>query len=151
MKTLNRLTIVTVTAVVAMTGAFAQSSDNTQVAQIVPYQKNMHAKHRKGYMRALFKQLNLTEAQKEQMKALRQEMKAQHKERKSAMIKGRGMAQIGRYVSANGFDKQAFIAMATKRSQAMIQRRADMFEKSMNILTPKQRIKFVQLLEEKAK
>ena len=144
MKTLKILTIVAITGLVGLTAVNACPMDGGN---------KMHKgmKHKKAQMKKVFKELDLTAAQKEQMQALRQEMKAQHKERRSAMIKGRGMSQMGTFVSANGFDKQAFIEMATKRSQTMIQRRADMFEKRMNILTPEQRTKFAELLQGKAK
>jgi len=147
MKTLKTLTIVTVTAVVAMTGAYAQSSDNAQVAEIVAHQKGAHSKHGKGHMRALFKQLNLTEAQKEEMKALGAEMKANRKAMRSAKLQH----NITDYVSASGFDKQGFVDMATQRSAEKTEQRATMFEKRMNILTPEQRTQFVQLMQEKMK
>jgi len=142
MKTLKVLTIVAVTGLVGLTAINACPMGGGE---------KMHEgmKQKKAQMKGMFKQLNLTSEQKGQMKALRQEMKSQHKERKFAMIKGRGMAKMGQFVSANGFDKQGFIDMATKKSQTMIQRRADMFEKRMNILSPEQRTKFAQLLQEK--
>ena len=139
MKTLKTLTIVAITGLVGLTAVNA-----------CPMRGNdMHKgmKHQRGEMKKMLQSLDLSSEQKEQMKALRQEMKAQHKERREAMIKGRG--KMGSFVSANGFDKQGFIEMATKRSQMMIQRRADMFEKRMNILTPEQRTKFAQLIQEK--
>ena len=139
MKTLKTLTIVAITGLVGLTAVNACPMGGNDM------HKGM--KHQKGEMKKIFQSLDLSSEQKEQMKALRQEMKSQHKEKREAMIKGRG--KMGSFVSANGFDKQGFIDMATKRSQMMIQRRADMFEKRMNILTPEQRTKFAQLIQEK--
>ena len=141
MKTLKTLTIVAITGLVGLTAVNACPMGGNDM------HKGM--KHQRGEMKKMFQALDLSSEQKEQMKALRQEMKSQHKERREAMIKGRG--KMGSFVSANGFDKQGFIDMATKRSQMMIQRRADMFEKRMNILTSEQRTKFAQLIQEKQK
>ena len=139
MKTLKTLAIVAITGLVGLSTVHASQTEGNTM------HKGM--KHQRGEMKKMFQSLDLSSEQKEQMKALRQEMKAQHKERKAAMLKGKG--KMGSYVSANGFDKQGFVEMATKRSQMMIQRHADMFEKRMNILTPEQRTKFAQLLQEK--
>jgi Spy/CpxP family protein refolding chaperone len=62
-----------------------------------------------------------------------------------------GMAHMSAYVSANGFDKEAFTAQAMQKAQNRIEMRAQRFEKTINILTPEQRIKFVSLLQEKQK
>ena len=148
MKTLKVLAVVAVTGLVSMTGLNA-SNDEASYAKIENPKFAPLGKHKKGHMRGLFRQLDLTSEQKEQMKVLGQEMKAQHKERKFAMIKGRGMAKMSQYVSANGFDKQGFIDMATTKSQTMIHKRADMFEKRMNILSSEQRVKLVSLMQEK--
>jgi Spy/CpxP family protein refolding chaperone len=67
------------------------------------------------------------------------------------MSRKRGMADMSEFVSANGFDKQAFVAKATQNAQMMIDMRADRFEKTINILTPEQRVKFVKLLQETQK
>jgi protein CpxP len=141
MKTLKVLAVVAVTGLVGLTAVNACPMGGEKMHEGM--------KQKKAQMKGLFMQLDLTSEQKSQMKALRQEMKAQHKERKSAMIKGRGMAKMGQFVSANGFDRQGFTAMATKKSQTMIAKRADMFEKRMNILTPEQRVKLVSLMQEK--
>jgi len=142
MKKLKVLAVVAVTGLVGLTAVNASPMGGGE---------KMHEgmKQKKAQMKGVFKQLDLSSEQKSQMKALRQEMKAQHKEQKSAMMKGRGMVKMGQYVSANGFDKQGFIDMATKKSQTMIHKRADIFEKRMNILTPEQRVKLVSLMQEK--
>lgn len=134
MKTLKTLTIVAVTGLVGLTALNACPSDRSE-----------GMKHKKEQMKGMFKKLDLTSEQKVQMKSMRKEMHAQMKEKRS---QGRGMGQMGKFVSANGFDKQGFVAMATTKSQEMILVRADMFEKRMNILTPEQRTKFAQLLQE---
>jgi len=76
MKTLKTLTI---TGLVRLTAVNACPMGGNDM------HKSM--KHQRGEMKKMFTALDLSAEQKEQMQALSQEMKAQHKERKSAMIK----------------------------------------------------------------
>ena len=78
-------------------------------------------------------------------------MRAKMKEKRSQRQSRHGMANMSEFVSAEGFDKEAFIAKATQKAQTMIEMRAEGFEKTMNILTPEQRVKLVTLLQEKQK
>ena len=93
-------------------------------------------------MKKIFKQLDLTSEQKMAMKSHRKGMKEQMKAKrgqmkaKRAQMHGeRGMAGMSKFISANGFDKQGFMTMASKRSQNRAEMRANMFEQKMNILT----------------
>ncbi len=83
----------------------------------------------------------------EQRKGMRKQMQA----KRDKMRGERGMASMSKFISANGFDKQGFMDMAAQRSQKMVEMRADMIEKKMNILTDEQRVKLVALLQEKQK
>lgn len=142
MKTLKTLTIVAVTGLVGLTAVHASPYESERTCK----GEKHHDGHKRAHMRAMFKQLDLTSSQKEQMKALSKEMHTQMKEKRA---KGRGMGHMVTFVSANGFDKQGFIEMATKKSQERIKMRADMFEKRIKILTPQQRTKLITLMQEK--
>ena len=102
-------------------------------------------------MKEIFQQLDLTAEQQSAMKENRKEMRAQMKERRAQKNAKRGMGDMSEFVSANGFDKQSFIDISMQKAQSRIEMRADRFEKTMNILTPEQRVKFVTLLQEKQK
>ena len=151
MKTLKTLTIVVVTGLVGLTavqacpsGAYKGSGEKSCKSY----------KQKKSQMKGMFKQLDLTAEQKEQMQALRKEMQVQRKANRKAnregkQCNGKRKGQMGQFVSAEGFDKEGFVAYATQKSQVKINMRAEMFEKRMNILTPEQRTKFSELLQEK--
>ncbi|MCW8820790.1 MAG: Spy/CpxP family protein refolding chaperone [Sulfurovum sp.] len=145
MKTLKVLTIVAITGLVGATSVYA-SPFNAESNKMC--QKNKE--HRNG-MKEIFKKLDLTPEQKSAMKENRQAMREQMKEKRSRMNRKRGMADMSEFVSANGFDKQSFVEKATQKAQMRIDMRADRFEKTMNILTPEQRVKFVILLQETQK
>ena len=102
-------------------------------------------------MKEIFQNLDLTAEQQSALKQNRKQMRAQMKEIRSQRQGKRGMAHMGVYVSADGFDKQAFIDDAMKKAQDRIEKRAEGFEKTVNILTPEQREKFATLLKEKQK
>ncbi len=158
MKTLKVLTIVAITGLAGTVAANACPSaglnkaqcqtNNQKKCQKGDYKNN---KHNRSEMKEIFQKLDLTDEQKSAMKANRKEMRAQMKEKRSKRNAKRGMANMSGFVSAEGFDKEAFIAKATEKSQTMIEMRANRFEERMNILTPEQRIKFVTLLQEKQK
>ncbi len=145
MKTLKVLTIVAITGLVGATSVYASpcNAENKKMCQ-----KN---KEHRNDMKEIFKKLDLTPEQQNAMKENRQAMREQMKERRSQMNRKHGMAGMSEFVSANGFDKQAFVAKATQKAQMRIDMRAVRFEKTINILTPEQRVKFVTLLQETQK
>jgi Spy/CpxP family protein refolding chaperone len=57
--------------------------------------------------------------------------------------------KIEKFVTVDGFNREAFIQSATQNSKRMIEMRADKFETMIGVLTPEQRVKFVALLKEK--
>lgn len=145
MKTLKVLTIVAITGLVGATAVHAGPAckENDKMCQ--------KKKENRAGMKEIFQQLNLTAEQKSAMKENRKEMHTQMKEKRSQRDGKRGMGNMSEFVSANGFDKEAFIAKSTQKVQTRIEMRADRFEKTMNILTPEQRVKLVTLLQEKQK
>lgn len=169
MKTLKVLTIVAITGLVGVVSANACPSGGENKAQC---QKNkqetcqtkkqeacqtkkqkscQNNKHQKGVMKETFQKLELTSEQKSAMKSHRKDMRKQMQAKRAQMHGERGMAGMSKFVSAKGFDKQGFMDMASQRSKKMAQRRADMFEKKISILTAEQRVKLVSLLQEKQK
>lgn len=145
MKTLKVLTIVAITGLVGATSVYASplNMENKKMCH-----KN---KEHRNDMKEIFKKLDLTPDQQNAMKENRQAMREQMKEKRSQMNRKRGMADMSEFVSVDGFDKQGFVSKATQKAQMMIDIRADRFEKTMNILTPEQRVKFVTLLQERQK
>ena len=145
MKTLKVLTIVAITGLVGATAVHA-GPDCKQNDKMCEKRKDKRAD-----MKEIFQQLDLTAEQQSAMKENRKEMRSLMKEKRAQRHPKRGMADMSKFVSANGFDKEAFIAEATQKEESKIEMRADRFEKTMNILTPEQRVKFVTLLQEKQK
>ena len=145
MKTLKVLTIVAITGLVGATAVHAGPAckENDKMCQ--------KRKDHRSDMKEIFQKLDLTAEQQSAMKDNRKEMRAQMKDRRSQRDGKRGIGNMSEFVSANGFDKEAFIAKGMQKTKTMIEMRADRFEKTMNILTPEQRVKLVTLLQEKQK
>ena len=103
-------------------------------------------KRNQSPIKMIFKELNLSDAQKSELKAL---MKAQRQER---MEKGRGeRAQLlANAISQDGFDTKAFETESKQHMEVKLTQRAQHLNKVINILTPNQRIAFKELLEKKA-
>lgn len=145
MKTLKVLTIVAFTGLVGATSVHASPFN-------MENKKMCHEnKEHRNDMKEIFKKLDLTSEQQNAMKENRQAMREQMKEKRTHMNRKRGMADMSEFVSVDGFDKQGFVSKATQKAQMMIDMRADRFEKTMNILTPEQRVKLVALLQERQK
>lgn len=103
-------------------------------------------------MKVIFEQLDLTPEQRILVKENRKEMYASMKDTycKHASIDHRA-SMMGEFVSAKGFDKEAFMKEAMQNAEKRAQYRADRFEKMISILTPEQREKLAMLLKEKQK
>jgi len=155
MKTLKILTIVAVTG---LTGAMAQGmQQNGDCANAYKLQKHPYAKihnkrahklHRNKRMYRLFKKLDLSEAQKSQLKEIR---KAAKQARKIQRQRLRGTMRLKKFISVDGFDKEGFIAASQIRAKAMIKVRADRMEKFIEVLTPEQRIALTERLNRQRK
>lgn len=144
LKTLTKtLSIVTIAGVVGLTTVHAQPLDNGEgygnAKGMMQHHKGKHNK-----MRAIFRQLNLTNAQKKALKANR---KAQRQAMRAKRAQRRASHNMGKFISVNGVDRAGMIAQATKRATERANMRADMIEKTLSILTAEQKTKFVALLK----
>jgi len=145
MKTLKVLTIVAITGLVGATAVHAGPAckENDTMCQ--------KRKDNRAAMQEIFQKLDLTSEQQNALNENRKEMRAQMMQTRLDRHGKQGMANMDAFVSANGFDKQAYIDDAMKKAQSRIEKRAEGFERTINILTPEQREKFVTLLKEKQK
>ena len=118
-----------------------------------------HQMHPKDQMFKVMQQLDLTDAQKQALKDIRESNKKQRTAFKEAMREKRmGSVKIdmGAFMSANHFDKEAFkkqiranMGKRVERMQKNIdikaERRAEHMAKVFAVLTPEQREKWIQL------
>lgn len=157
MKTVKILTIVAVASVAGVMTLNAQPVNmencKTMKQQCMTEKKsackshkrmNKHHKMRKNSMMKIFGELGLTEEQRATLRADRQETYMQRKAERQKRFKER---KIEKFVTVDGFDKEAFIQGATQNAKRMIEMRADRFEKMIGVLTPEQRVKLVELLK----
>ena len=117
--------------------------------------------HRGGMFKVM-KQLDLTSEQKDQMKVLRNERKDQMQVKMKEMKENRKSMvvamkpDLSTFMTANNFDKEAFKKQMNNKLEAkrqmrenkktnMMEYRANNMEKMFNILTPEQRIKWIEL------
>ncbi|MDA0150356.1 CpxP family protein [Vibrio sp. LaRot3] len=121
--------------------------------------KGPHGKCGMGMDRGIMKQLDLTDAQKEQFKEMRtsnkEEMKAKfeanfeaHKAERQAY-----QEQVQQLVLADNFDQAAANELAKQMVEKQTERRVKMLEKQhqmLSVLTPEQKAKFVELSKERA-
>ncbi|MCP4956759.1 CpxP family protein [Photobacterium aquimaris] len=103
----------------------------------------------------LFSQLDLTAAQKQEMKTLRQANRSEYKAQRveNHKLMQADQQQLEKLVLANNFDESAVRAVAEKMSQQQVERRVAMLEqrhKMLNILTPEQKQKYVELKQQQA-
>ena len=156
-KTLKVLTIVAVTAVAGVMTLHAQpmNMENCKMMkQQCKTEKNRSGKSQKGMKRhqamyknpmmKIFKELDLTQEQRATLRADRKATKMQRKTKRKEMRKARNMEK---FITANGFDRAAFIQNSTQNSKRRIEMRADKFETMIGVLTAEQRVKFVALLK----
>ena len=158
MKTLKVLTIVAITGLLGATAANACPSNKGNGSSCPKQEKceaqnkgKMYKYDKRSDMKEIYQKLDLTAEQKSAMQADSKSMREVRKAQRGNMKSAHGMAAMTPFISADGFDKQGFIDMATQRSQKRIEMRAAMFEKKMSILTAEQRVKLMSLLEEKSK
>jgi Spy/CpxP family protein refolding chaperone len=157
MKTLKILTLIAVTGATGlMAGNAQQRGDcNHQYRTSMDgqtHQTQMHKKHKRKNpnqrINRLLRKLDLTEAQKTQLKEIRKSM---HQARKIQKKELRGSMNLKKFVSVDGFDKEGFIAASESRSKKMAKNRAEMMEKLITVLTPEQRIALVEKLNRQKK
>jgi len=122
-------------------------------------------KHKDGMMK-MVKQLDLTSDQKSALKTMRKANKAERKAKMQAMKENRKQMRtsmrpdMSQFMTADSFDKEAFKtqmnekieakrAMMEGKKVAMLEKRATNMEKVFNVLTPEQRIKWIELSKQK--
>ncbi len=113
----------------------------------------------------LVKELDLTKEQETVLKSVKESQRAKIREGWKAFKKDRGnmskpmQSDMNLYMSADNFDKEAFKEEMKKKFEArrkvmetrgadMLENRASSMEKVFNILTPEQRIKWIELSKE---
>ncbi len=89
------------------------------------------------------KQLDLTDEQKDSLKALRAEQRGQ---REAFREERRADADL--IFTADGFDREKFIAKATTGFQSRINAKADFMEKVYAILDETQRVELINKMQE---
>lgn len=153
LKTLTKtLTIVTIAGVVGLTAAHAEPGIGEGKCKF--HAKDGMMKHHKahkgkhGNMRAIMKQLNLTDEQKATLKENRQ---AQREAMKAKRAEKKGSHNMAQYITVNGVDRASMVAEATTRATERENMRADMIEKTLSVLTDEQKAKFVELLQAQKK
>ncbi|MDD2451524.1 periplasmic heavy metal sensor [Sulfurovum sp.] len=144
-------TVITIIATLGLGSALMASGHGMHACK--------HHKDRSGISQTI-QQLDLTEAQKKELQAIREAQRAERKASRKAMKEKRTGKQqrmdLGKFMSAEKFDKEAFKTamkermqqreeMREKRREAMIEKRAERMEKFFSILTPEQREKWIQL------
>jgi protein CpxP len=119
--------------------------------------KGMHGKCG-GFDKKMMRQLDLTDAQKDQLKEMREADRAAMKEKRSAN-KAEKMAemkahreQVQALVLADTFDEAAANELASKMVEKQTERRVAMLKKQhemMSVLTPEQKTKLTELQQER--
>jgi len=116
----------------------------------------------KNGMFKMVKQLDFTSEQEEKIKVLKNERKSQMQAKKKEMKENRKSMKLttkpdlSTFMTANTFDKEAFKKqmnekfevkrqMMESRQFVMLEKRAEGMEKMFHILTPEQRIKWIEL------
>jgi len=136
MKILQKLIIATIVSFIGTTLVYAEAPMEGQ---------RMHhqMKSKKQSMKNILQKLNLKKEQKKSLRAYRAEMRKAIHERK------KNRKNIAQFVTVKGVDRDAMVKMATQRAVDIANIRADIIEKTLKILTPEQRTKFVSLLKER--
>ncbi|WP_114767548.1 CpxP family protein [Vibrio rhodolitus] len=111
-----------------------------------------------GMDRGIIKQLDLTDAQKDQLKQMRETNKAQMKENYQANFEARKAERqaqhekVQQLVLADNFDQAAANELAKQMVEKQTERKVKMLEKQhqmLSVLTPEQKAKFVELSKER--
>ena len=134
-------------SIAGIIGTVALNADNIKEhrGMLQEQREVMHhfkGKHQK--IQKIMKQLDLTSKQKTALKANRQTIREAMKSKRKEMRDAHNMAK---FVTVDGVNRKAMIAEVTKKVTVMANMRADMLDNTLKILTPKQRTKFVTLLQ----
>ncbi len=146
---MRKLTSLVVAVTLAMGAAniVHAAADNMTPAPAEKTTLPMHKPMRPGGMHDMFKGLNLTDAQKEQMRTI---MKEAHKDMpRPSLEERRAMHDV---IASDSFDRAKADAQATKMTADSKDRALKMMEtqnKLYNILTPEQKKQFNQNFEKR--
>ncbi|PYF83379.1 protein CpxP [Marinomonas alcarazii] len=110
-----------------------------------------------GFDRSIMKDLDLTDAQKDQFKALRQANKAEMKkhvreDKPKAEMRAERTQKMNELLLAETFDPAKATSLAQALSDKQVVRQVDMLSKQhkmLSILTPEQKDKFVELQKDR--
>lgn len=120
--------------------------------------KGGHGECRVGLDRGMMKQLELTDAQKEQLKTLRKATKEERKNKASGSPEQHqaerlaGLEKVNNLLLADKFDPAKATEIAQEMAQKQIKRQVSMLNnqyKMISILTPEQKTKFVEIQKER--
>lgn len=120
--------------------------------------KDRHDECRPGFDRNMMKELNLTDEQKEQLKALRktnrEEMKGQRKDKPKQQegMRDDRMEDMNALLLAETFNPAKATEIARKNAQKHIERQVEMMSKQhemFSILTPEQKTQLIELQQER--
>jgi Spy/CpxP family protein refolding chaperone len=127
---------------------------------------NMRRGQRRGFMRRIGRQLDLTREQRQKIREVfKNEHKAKQAERKARWGERQkrsglfGNLNPQTFMSSDQFDKEAFIKAVQKQAldrrakreairKSRVKHLADFMEKIFNILTPEQRLKWIELAKQ---
>lgn len=120
--------------------------------------KGNHGECRVGLDRGIMKQLELTDAQKEQFKTLRKATKEEHKNKGEGNPEQHqaerlaGIEKVNSLLLADKFDPAKATNIAKEMAQKQIKRQVSMLNNQyqmISILTPEQKTAFVELQKER--
>ena len=128
MKILKTVTVLAISGIIATVAIQAQpfgGKGNGMMQERIEMMQLMRDKHQE--MRKIFKQLNLTDAQKKSLKANRDKMRQEMMGMRKEFMDGRDMKQ---FISVDGVDRDGILGKASQNAQKMATKRVDMLEKT---------------------
>ena len=144
MKILKTIALLSVAGII---GTVAVNAENIQEKRGMFQEQREMMQHFKGKhqkIMKIMKQLDLTKEQKTALKANRKAMRGKMKAKRQEMRANRNLSA---FVTVDGVNRSAMIQKITQTVTTMANMRADMIDKTLTILTPAQRTKFVALLK----
>ena len=144
MKILKTVAILSVVGIIGTMAVYAEDmkEHRTMFQERGGMMHHFKAKHQK--MKKIMKQLDLTSEQEKALKENRKAMRTNMMAKRKAIMASGGMSQ---FIGVDGVDRVSLVNFATERATKMANARADMMEKTLSILTPEQKTKFVGLLK----
>ncbi|CAA6806001.1 MAG: Unknown protein [uncultured Sulfurovum sp.] len=149
MKVLKTLAIVTISGIMATTAVSAESvkpdCKTSKCERSGKHYKGGKA-HKMFKIKSALKAANITSEQKASIKEARKAMKATMRAKREEM---KASGTRPKFITMDGVDREGMIAKSVERATFKANMKADMMEKVLAILTPEQRVQFVQALQTK--